>query len=71
MDNQLSFIIKLVILSTIISVIIKYLAPSLPIAATSINGLIGVLAPTVFLAIALVGRALSYRETEWQASGKP
>lgn len=64
MDNQLSFIIKLVILSTIISVIIKYLAPSLPIAATSINGLIGVLAPTVFLAIALVGRALSYRETE-------
>ncbi|NEO63670.1 MAG: hypothetical protein F6J98_25860 [Moorea sp. SIO4G2] len=60
MDNQLSFIIKLVILSTIISVIIKYVAPSVPIAATSVNGLIGILAPTVILAIALVGRALSY-----------
>lgn len=64
MDSQLSFIIKLVILSTIISVIIKYVAPSLPIPATSVNGLIGILAPTVILAIALVGRALSYRESE-------
>ena len=64
MDNQLSFIIKLVILSTIISVIIKYAATTLPIAATSVNGLIGILAPTVILAIALVGRALSYRESE-------
>ncbi|AOW98833.1 hypothetical protein BJP34_04635 [Moorena producens PAL-8-15-08-1] len=64
MDNQLSFIIKLVILSTIISVIIKYVAPSVPIAATSVNGLIGILAPTVILAIALVGRALSYKESD-------
>ncbi|NEO75893.1 hypothetical protein [Moorena sp. SIO4G3] len=64
MDNQLSFIIKLVILSTIISVIIKYAAPSVPIAATSVNGLIGILAPTVILAIALVGRAFSYRESD-------
>ncbi len=64
MDNQLSFIIKLVILSTIISVIIKYAAPNLPIPATSVNGLIGILAPTVILAIALVGRAWRYGKSD-------
>lgn len=61
MDNQLIFILKLVILSTIISVIIRYAAPSVPIAATSVNGLIGILTPTVILAIALVWRAVSHQ----------
>ncbi len=53
METQLNFILKVLILSAVVSVLIKYASPSLPIAPTSLNALIGVMTPTIVLAIAL------------------
>jgi len=62
MDTQGNFILKVFVLSAGISVLIRYLGPSLPVAATSVNALIAVLAPMLILAIALVWRAGKYRQ---------
>ena len=51
------FILKVLILSVGVSILIKYAAPSLPIPPTSLNALIGVMTPTIALAIALWWRA--------------
>ncbi|WP_414755978.1 hypothetical protein [Anabaena sp. CCY 9910] len=56
MENQLSFVLKLLIISALISVSIKYVAPMWPIPATATNALILVLSPTIILAIALFWR---------------
>lgn len=57
MSIQINFIIKVLVLSLSISLMIKYVSPSLPpIPATSWNALIAVLTPTIILAIALLWR---------------
>ncbi|MEA5506329.1 hypothetical protein VB735_25105 [Halotia wernerae UHCC 0503] len=56
MKNQLGFVIKLFLISALISLLIKYVAPSLSIPATATNGLILVFLPIVILAIALLWR---------------
>jgi hypothetical protein len=61
MDSQANFILKVFLVSAGISVLIRYGGPSLPIAATSVNALVVVLAPVFILAIALVWRAGKYR----------
>ena len=49
MNTTLNLVLKILLLSGGLAFIIKYLAPSLNIPATSINALIGVLLPTVIL----------------------
>lgn len=58
MGTQVSFLLKVLIFSAVISVLIKYAGPSLPISATLVNTLIAVLTPTLVLAIALVSRSI-------------
>ncbi|NET73363.1 MAG: hypothetical protein F6K62_21235 [Sphaerospermopsis sp. SIO1G2] len=49
MENQLGFLFKLLILSTLISCLIKYVCPMLAVPETSINALILVLLPTLIM----------------------
>ncbi|MEA5618719.1 hypothetical protein VB711_12850 [Cronbergia sp. UHCC 0137] len=56
MENQLGFLLKLLLISALLSSLIKYAGPSLLISATTTNALIMVLLPTVILAIALLSR---------------
>ncbi|AFY49318.1 hypothetical protein Nos7524_3526 [Nostoc sp. PCC 7524] len=56
MENQLGFMGKLLLVSALLSGVIKYAAPSFPIPATDANALIIVLLPTVIIAIALLWR---------------
>ncbi|MEA5582395.1 hypothetical protein VB620_13725 [Nodularia harveyana UHCC-0300] len=56
MLNNLGFVLKLLILSALLSVGIKYLGPNLSIPATDTNALIIVLSPTMIMAIALFWR---------------
>ncbi|WP_445632134.1 hypothetical protein [Nostoc sp. DSM 114167] len=56
MENQLGLILKLLLLSALLSVSIKYAGPSLPIPATATNALIIVFLPTAIVAIALLWR---------------
>lgn len=62
MDTQANFILKVLALCAGISILIKYGGSSLPVAATTVNVLIAVLAPTLVLAIALLWRAGKYRQ---------
>ncbi|HEY9820225.1 MAG TPA: hypothetical protein V6D35_05515 [Candidatus Sericytochromatia bacterium] len=62
MGTQANFLFKVLILSAGISVLIKYGGSSLPVAPTSVNTLIAVLAPTFILAIALLWRARNHRQ---------
>ncbi len=61
MGTQASFILKVLIFSGFISVLIKYVGPSLAIAPTSVHTLIAVLTPTLVLAMALFWRAKNYQ----------
>ncbi|WP_373528626.1 hypothetical protein [Nostoc sp.] len=56
MENQLGFILKLLLLSALVSVLIKYAAPSLSISATATNALIIVFLPIAIIAVALLWR---------------
>ncbi|QLE46875.1 hypothetical protein FD724_01000 [Nostoc sp. C057] len=56
MGNQLGFVLKLLLLSALLSLLIKYVGPSLSIPATGTNALIIVLLPIVIIAIALLWR---------------
>ncbi|MEH2289656.1 hypothetical protein [Nostoc sp.] len=56
MENQLGLILKLLLLSALLSVLIKYAGPSLLIPATASNALIIVLLPIALVAIALLWR---------------
>ncbi|PHM09536.1 hypothetical protein [Nostoc sp. 'Peltigera malacea cyanobiont' DB3992] len=56
MENQLGLILKLLLLSALLSVLIKYAGPSLPIPATATNALIIVFLPIAIIAIALLWR---------------
>jgi membrane protein YdbS with pleckstrin-like domain len=56
MENQLGLVLKLLLLSALLSLLIKYVGPSLSIPATSTNALIIILLPIVIIAIALLWR---------------
>ncbi|WP_448270164.1 hypothetical protein [Nostoc sp. DSM 114159] len=56
MENQLGLILKLLLLSALLSVLIKYAGPSLAIPATATNALIIVFLPVAIVAIALLWR---------------
>ena len=60
MKNQFIFVLKVLFLSAVISVFIKYLGPSLSIPETTTSALIIVLLPNVIVAAALL----------WQLSRK-
>ena len=57
MESQTGFIVKVLVLSAVLSVLIKYSDAVVKIAATSVNVLTMVLLPTVMMAIALLWRA--------------
>ncbi|MBD2519143.1 hypothetical protein H6G93_30125 [Nostoc sp. FACHB-973] len=63
MQNQLGFVLKLLLLSALISALIKYIAPSLSISATATNALIIVLLPSGIMAIALLWRFQAYKQS--------
>ncbi|MCP6760590.1 MAG: hypothetical protein NHB32_18015 [Fischerella sp. CENA71] len=63
MKNQLGFLLKVFLLSAVISLLIKYAGPFLFIPATSINALIIVLLPTVMMAIALLWRSQAHKQS--------
>ncbi|MFB2772900.1 hypothetical protein ACE1AT_27055 [Pelatocladus sp. BLCC-F211] len=63
MKNQLGFLLKVFLLSAVISLLIKYAGPFLFIPATSINALIIVLLPTVMMAIALLWRFQTHKQS--------
>ncbi|MEH2117073.1 hypothetical protein [Nostoc sp.] len=56
MENQLGFVLKLLLLSALLSVLIKYAGPSLSILPTATNALIIIFLPIVIMAIALLWR---------------
>ncbi|TAE59276.1 MAG: hypothetical protein EAZ76_05005 [Nostocales cyanobacterium] len=56
MKNQLSFLLKLLILSAIISYLIKYVCPMLEIPETSTNAIILVILPTLIMTIIFLAR---------------
>ena len=56
MNNNLGFVVKVLVLSSLLSVLIKYAGPYLSLEATNINALIIVLLPNVMIAIALLWR---------------
>ncbi|MDJ0676246.1 MAG: hypothetical protein QNJ36_12815 [Calothrix sp. MO_167.B42] len=56
MENQLGFILKVLILSIGLSITIKYICPFLSVRATSSNALIIVLLPITLLTVSLIWR---------------
>lgn len=62
LNNRFGFILKVLLLSGVIAVVIKYLAPSLAVAATPTNALVAVFLPTVLMAIVLGWRAWQMRD---------
>lgn len=56
MNDKTWLIIKLLLISTALSVAIKYLAPSLHIPVTSTNVLVAIFLPSIVLAILLLWR---------------
>ncbi|MTJ07637.1 MULTISPECIES: hypothetical protein [unclassified Anabaena] len=62
MENQLGFLLKLLLFSALLSVLIKYAAPFLWIPATVTNVLIIVLLPTVIMATTLLLRIPKQKE---------
>ncbi|MBW4559812.1 MAG: hypothetical protein KME32_01430 [Mojavia pulchra JT2-VF2] len=56
MENHLGLVLKVLLLSTLLSLLIKYVAPSLMIPGTNTIALVSVLLPSVILAIALLWR---------------
>jgi hypothetical protein len=56
MKNQLGFLLKLLLLSALISFLIKYASPMFLIPATSTNALILILLPTIIMTAVLLWR---------------
>ncbi|WP_427157161.1 hypothetical protein ACQFX9_17140 [Aliinostoc sp. HNIBRCY26] len=63
MENQLSFIVKLLLASALLSALIKYVAPYFPLPATDATALVTVLLPTLIMAIALAWRFQAQKQT--------
>jgi hypothetical protein len=53
MNNQFGFLVKVLFFSALISVLIKYVAPIIPIPQSNVNALVLVLCPTVIMAVLL------------------
>ena len=64
MDNQIGFILKVVLLSAILSALIKYGGPYLNIPLTAINALLAVFFPTVVMAVLFGWRAVRSHELD-------
>ncbi|MDY7021066.1 MAG: hypothetical protein SWJ54_06845 [Cyanobacteriota bacterium] len=58
MDNKLGFLLKVLLLSTVVSVLIKYVGPSLAIPLSVTNTLIAVFFPSIAIAVILAWRSL-------------
>jgi Na+-translocating ferredoxin:NAD+ oxidoreductase RnfE subunit len=58
MLDRSRFLLKILLVSAVISVTIKYLAPLLAVSPTPLNALVLVLAPTIVLTLALWQRSL-------------
>ncbi|AVH64446.1 hypothetical protein CDG77_14450 [Nostoc sp. 'Peltigera membranacea cyanobiont' 213] len=56
MENQLGLVLKLLLLSALLSFLIKYAGPNLSIPATATNALTIILLPIAIIAIALLWR---------------
>lgn len=52
-SKQIGFVVEVLIISTVLSYVIKYGGPYLSISATSLNALIIVILPALVMAIAL------------------
>jgi hypothetical protein len=59
MLDRSRFILKILLVSAVISAAIKYLAPFLSIAPTPINALLLVLSPTILTGLVLWRRSLN------------
>ncbi|MGH8002979.1 MAG: hypothetical protein ACREPR_26975 [Brasilonema sp.] len=57
MQNQLGFVLKVFFLSAGLSVLIKYILPSLYIPATATNALIMIFLPVILLTSVLLWRS--------------
>lgn len=57
MNSQFGFLVKVLVFSAALSLLIKYGGRLLPLAPTATNALIGVIFPTLALALALGWRA--------------
>ncbi|BAY13596.1 hypothetical protein [Calothrix sp. NIES-2098] len=62
MENKLGLIVKVFLLSIVLSLLIKYAAPSLMIPGTDAVALIMVLSPAIIMAIALFWRFQAQRQ---------
>lgn len=56
MENQLRFVLKLLLLSAVLSLLIQQVGPILAIPATATNALMIVLLPNAIVALALLWR---------------
>jgi small basic protein len=63
MDTQTALILKVFVISAVVSAAIKYVGPNLGVATTPVNALISVLTPTLMLAIALLWRMSKYGQS--------
>jgi hypothetical protein len=61
--DKFSLIFKLLMLSTLLSIAIKYLAPSLQIPTTHFNALIAILLPSLIMAALLTWQGRSAKES--------
>jgi membrane protein implicated in regulation of membrane protease activity len=57
MNSSLGFVVKVLVLSTVISILIKISDRLISIPATSLNAAIAVFLPTVILALLLIWRS--------------
>ncbi|MBD2606629.1 hypothetical protein H6G81_19355 [Scytonema hofmannii FACHB-248] len=64
MENQTGFIVKVFVFSALLSLLIRYVCPSLGIGGTTSNVLIMVLSPSLIIAIALLWRIPTKGESE-------
>jgi hypothetical protein len=68
MNSQFILIVKILLVSTMISVFIKYGSPLLAIAPTNTNALIGILCPPLALGLLLGWRAKNTRRPQQKSS---
>ncbi|MGK7944612.1 MAG: hypothetical protein AB4058_09090 [Microcystaceae cyanobacterium] len=60
MQNYFIPLVKIIVLSTLITLIIKYGSPQIPLSSSLINVMIGVFSPTLILGIILLLRWQNY-----------
>lgn len=61
MNSQLGFVLKVLLLSAVVSVLVKYGGRFLPLSPTSVNALIIVLLPLVIVSLVLGWRAKKFQ----------